>query len=581
MSINRWELAPLTNQEKVKDLVKQLQIPDVIAKLLVNRGVDSFDKAKTYFRPQLSDLHSPFLMEDMDKAVERLMKALENKEKILIYGDYDVDGTTSVALVYSYLRKITDQIDHYQPDRYTEGYGISFQGVEYAKTNNYSLVIALDCGTKAVDKIAKANEYGIDFIIADHHTAGEVLPKALAILNPKKETCNYPYKELCGCGIGFKLMQALAIKKNYEMSEIFELLDLVAIAIGADIVPITGENRVLAYFGLKQVAKSPRIGIKTMLELANKKGQITISDLVFTVAPRINAAGRIDSARNAVELLLSEGAEKAKEWGVIINKYNGERKEIDKDITAEALRMIEEDASFLERKSTVLSNSKWHKGVVGIVASRIIEKYYKPTIVLVESEGMASGSARSVKGFNVYDAINSCSNLLERFGGHKYAAGLSLKLENLEEFKKQFEIAVQAKITPEQEVPILRIDAVLEEKDFELDKPTHVFPKFYRLIKQMAPFGPLNMTPTFVMKEMVDSGNSKIVGEEHLKISVKQKGKTKIFNGIGFGLGEKLDVVKSREPFDIVFQLNENNYFGTPELQFLVKDIKPSIAFAN
>ncbi len=574
MSKNRWEVAPLTNRDNVEKLEKELKIPEVIAKLLVNRGVDTYQKAKTYFRPKLEDLHDPFLMEDMDVAVKRLIKALEKKEKILIYGDYDVDGTTSVALVYSYLRSFTDQIDHYQPDRYTEGYGISFQGVEYAKDNNFSLVIALDCGTKAVDKIAKANEYGIDFIIGDHHTAGEKLPEAYAILNPKKETCNYPYNELCGCGIGFKLMQALAITQNYDRSKVYELLDLVAIAIGADIVPITGENRVLAYFGLKQLEKSPRIGVKTMLELANKKGEITISDLVFTVAPRINAAGRIDSARNAVELLLSESQEKAKEWGAIINKYNGDRKEIDKDITTEALRMIADDADFEHKKSTVISNEKWHKGVVGIVASRVIEKHYKPTIVLVEADGMASGSARSVSGFNVYDAIDSCAPLLDRFGGHKYAAGLSLKLENLEEFKKQFEQAVKSKITVEQQTPVLRIDAELQEEDFELDSPNQNFPKFYRLIKQMAPFGPLNMTPTFVMKGLVDAGNSKIVGEEHLRVSVRQNGKARVFNGIGFGLGEKLDLVKSGTPFDVVFQLNENNYFGTPELQFMVKDIR-------
>ena len=574
MSINRWEVTPLTNQDKSATLIEKLKVPQVIATLLVNRGIDTFEKSKNYFRPQLTDLHDPFLMEDMDIAVPRLIKALENKEKILIYGDYDVDGTTSVALVYSYLRNLTDQIDHYQPDRYTEGYGISFQGIEYAKDNNYTLVIALDCGTKAVDKIAKANEYGIDFIIGDHHTAGEKLPEAFAILNPKKESCNYPYDELCGCGIGFKLMQALAIRQNYPIAKVYELLDLVAIAIGADIVPITGENRVLAYYGLKQLQKSPRIGVKTMLELANKKGEVTISDLVFTVAPRINAAGRIDSARNAVELLLSESPEKASEWGKIINQYNSERKEIDKDITSEALRMIADDTSFAEQKSTVISNSKWHKGVVGIVASRVIEKHYKPTIVLVESDGMASGSARSVRGFNVYDAINSCSNLLDRFGGHKYAAGLSLKLENLEAFKKQFEAAVKSKITPEQETPVLRIDVELAVEDFKLDLPNQDFPKFYRLIKQMAPFGPLNMTPTFIMKGMLDAGNSKIVGEEHLRVSIRQEGKDRVFNGIGFGLGEKLDLIKSGSTFDIVFQLNENNYFGTPELQFLVKDIR-------
>jgi single-stranded-DNA-specific exonuclease len=505
MSENRWEVAPLTNPTKIKEIKEALNVPEIVANLLVNRGIDSFEKAKTYFRPQLSTLHDPFLMEDMAIAVDRINEALANNEKILVYGDYDVDGTTSVALVYSYLKKLTPHIDHYQPDRYTEGYGVSFQGVEYAKENNFSLIIALDCGTKAVDKIAKANEYGIDFIIGDHHTAGEELPKAKAILNPKKTTCNYPYKELCGCGIGFKLIEALAIKNNYNIEDVYSLLDLVAIAIGADIVPITGENRVLAYYGLKQIAKTPRLGIKTMLELANKKGEITISDLVFTVAPRINAAGRIDSARNAVELLLSENKEDANSWGDIVNKYNSERKEIDKDITTEALRLIKEDASFSDKKSTVISNAQWHKGVVGIVASRIIENYYKPTIVLVEADGMASGSARSVKGFDVYEAINECAHLLDRFGGHKYAAGLSLKLENLEQFKTEFETAVKKKITAEQEIRILRIDGELIEADFSQDSAESTFPKFYRLQKQMAPFGPQNMTPVFILKNLVDA----------------------------------------------------------------------------
>ena len=571
---NKWEVAPLANPDQVNEIQKVLNIPEVISNLLVSRGVDSFDKAKSYFRPQLATLHDPFLMEDMTIAVDRINKALKEEEKILIYGDYDVDGTTSVALVYSYLKELTPNIDHYQPDRYTEGYGVSFQGIEYAKENNFSLIIALDCGTKAVDKIEKANEYGIDFIIADHHTAGKELPKAKAILNPKKTTCNYPYKELCGCGIGFKLIEALAIKNNYNKERVYELLDLVAIAIGADIVPITGENRVLAYYGLKQIAKTPRLGIKTMLELANKTGEITISDLVFTIAPRINAAGRIDSARNAVELLLSENQEDAKSWGDIINKYNSERKEIDKDITTEALRLIQEDTSFLEKKSTVISHAKWHKGVVGIVASRIIENYYKPTIVLVEADGMASGSARSVKGFDVYEAINECAHLLDRFGGHKYAAGLSLKLENLEQFKSEFESAVRKKITAEQEIRILRIDGELKEIDFAQDSPESTFPKFYRLLKQMAPFGPENMTPVFIMKGLVDAGFSKLVGEDHLKVTLKEPGGNRVFNGIGFGLGDKLSLIKSGKAVDVAFQLNENNYFGDPELQLMVKDIK-------
>lgn len=566
----RWEFTPITELDKVNQLVETLNVPKIIAQLLVNRGVDSFEKSKDYFRPQLKDLHDPFLMEDMQIAVERINTAIANEERILIYGDYDVDGTTSVALVYSYLKQYTNFIEHYQPDRYTEGYGVSFKGIEFANDNDFSLIIALDCGTKANDKIAKANEYGIDFIIADHHTPGEELPAAKAILNPKKETCNYPYDELCGCGIGFKLVQAFAIHNNYDENEVFALLDLVAIAIGADIVPINGENRVLAYYGLKQIEKDPRVGIKTMLDLANKKGELTISDLVFTVAPRINAAGRIDVARNAVELLLSNSQEDAESWSKVINKYNDERKEIDKSITVEALRLIEGSTS----KSTVISSPDWHKGVVGIVASRLIEKQYKPTIVLVENDGFATGSARSVKGFNVYDAINSCAPLLERFGGHKYAAGLTIKMENLEAFKNQFEEFVAKTITPEQEQPVIRIDAELTLADFNNDGGN--FPKFYRLMKQMSPFGPHNMRPVFVMKNLIDSGFSKIVGEEHLKTTLKSPNSNLTFNGIGFGLGEKLDLLNLGKPLDVVFQLEENHFFGTPELQMMIKDIKLS-----
>lgn len=569
----RWEYTPKANSNKVNQLIETLKVPEIIAELLVNRGIDSFDVSKSFFRPQLNELHDPFLMEDMQKAVERINLAIANEERILIYGDYDVDGTTAVALVYSYLKQYTNKIDHYQPDRYTEGYGISFKGVEFAKENDFSLVIALDCGTKALDKIAKANEYGIDFIIADHHTPGEELPEALAILNPKKNSCNYPYDELCGCGIGFKLMQAFAIHNNYDEDEVNALLDLVAIAIGADIVPITGENRILAYYGLKQIQQNPRVGIQTMLASANKKGELTISDLVFTIAPRINAAGRIDIARNAVELLLSNNQDDAESWNKVINKYNDERKEIDKSITTEALRLIENDASSSTKKSTVISSPEWHKGVVGIVASRIIEKNYKPTIVLVEQDGFATGSARSVKGFNVYSAINECADLLERFGGHKYAAGLTLKVENLEAFKKKFETVVAKTILPEQEQPIIRIDGNLSIEDFKNDGGQ--FPKFYRLMKQMAPFGPHNMRPVFVMENLKDTGYSKIVGEEHLKASLKCQDSTLIFNGIGFGLSEKLALLNSCETVDVAFQLEENNFFGTPELQMMIKDIRP------
>ncbi len=569
----RWEITPITDSSKVQKLKEALKVPEIIAKLLVNRGIDTFDKSKTFFRPELEELHNPFLMEDMEVAVERINLAIRQQEKVLIYGDYDVDGTTSVALVYSYLKQYTQRIGHYQPDRYTEGYGISFQGIEYAKEHDYSLIIALDCGTKAVEKIAKANEYGIDFIIADHHTPGDELPQAKAILNPKKETCKYPYKELCGCGIGFKLIQAFVEANQYDQDEVYSLLDFVAIAIGADIVPITGENRVLAYYGLKEIEKNPRVGIQTILELAKKKSPLTISDLVFTIAPRINAAGRIDTARNAVELLLSKNKEDAEEWSTLINQYNDERKEIDQTITAEALKILEND-TFQTKKSIVISSPNWHKGVVGIVASRLIEKHYKPTIVLVESDGLATGSARSVKGFNVYEAISACTPLLERFGGHKYAAGLTLSIDNLEAFKKQFEEVVANTITPEQLQPVISIDGELFPHDFNLDGGK--FPKFYRLMKQMAPFGPQNMKPVFVMKNLINTGYSKVVGGEHLKTALKQTDTGRIFNGIGFGLAEKLTLLDDKQQVDVVFQIDENNFFGTPELQMMIKDIRPS-----
>ncbi len=570
-----WEFSPVKDEEKMKRLQKELSIPFVIAKLLVNRGVDDYEKAKKFFRPSLKDLHNPFLMEDMDLAVERVLTAVERNEKILVYGDYDVDGTTSVALMYSYLRELTPHIEHYQPDRYTEGYGISFQGVEYAKQYNFSLVIALDCGTKAVDKIAKANEYGIDFIIADHHTPGEKLPEAKAILNPKKTSCSYPFKDLCGCGIGFKLIQAIQEKRKLPFEDILTYLDLVAIAIGADIVPLIKENRVLAYHGLKQIEKTPRIGIKTMLESAKKTRDITVSDLVFKVAPRINAAGRIASAGKAVKLLLSESEEDAKEWTTLINSYNEERKEIDKTITQEALELLS-SPEYKNKKSTVVSSDKWHKGVVGIVASRLIETHYKPTIVLVEQDGIATGSARSVKGFDVYKAINQCSHLLERFGGHKYAAGLSLKLENLEAFKVAFEESVKHAISEEQEQQTITIEAELTPEDFKLDSSTSIFPKFYRLLKQMAPFGPQNMRPVFMMRNLLDTGYSRVVGEDHLKFNLKSVTNGMFFNGIGFGLGHKISELSSNQLIDIAFQVDENNYMNLVELQLLVKDFKPA-----
>ena len=569
----RWKIKEDGNKEQIAQLKKDLVIPEIIAKLLVERGITTFDAAKKFFRPSLESLHDPFLMEDMQKAVDRINEAIDKGQRILIYGDYDVDGTTSVALMYSFLNRFTENIEFYQPDRYTEGYGVSMKSIEYANSKKINLIIALDCGIKAVDKVEKANEYGIDFIICDHHRPGQISPDALAILNPKKSTCSYPYDELCGCGIGLKLAQAIAITRDEDEETWKELLDLVAIAIAADIVPMTGENRILAYHGLKRVNENPRIGIATILELAHKKVDLTITDLVFKLAPRINAAGRIASATKAVELLLSKDETSSKEWSETINTYNDQRRELDAAITEEALKMVSEDDE--AKTSTVVFQKDWHKGVVGIVASRLIETYYKPTIVLCGNDGMATGSARSVKGFDVHDAIEQCSDLLEQFGGHKYAAGLSLKIENLEAFRKRFEEVVSKTITKEQQTREIGIDGTLTTEDIKPSKQGDVFPKLYRLIEQFAPFGPGNMKPTFIMKNLYDNkGWSRIVGEKHLKISAKQKGINIPLNGIAFGLGQKLSITENEKPFQAVFSLDKNFYNDRYTLQLMVKDIK-------
>jgi len=569
----RWNIKEDGNKEQIAQLEKELAIPKIIAKLLVERGITTFDAAKNFFRPSIESLHDPFLMEDMQKAVDRINEAIDTEQNILVYGDYDVDGTTSVALMYSFLSRFTANIEFYQPDRYTEGYGVSSKSIEYAQEKKINLIIALDCGIKAVDKIEKANEYGIDFIICDHHTPGKIIPDALAILNPKKITCSYPYDELCGCGIGLKLAQAVTTTRDENEETWKELLDLVAIAIAADIVPMTGENRILAYHGLKRVNENPRVGIATILELANKKIDLTITDLVFKLAPRINAAGRMASAKKAVELLLSKDEDSSKERSEKINAYNNQRRDLDAAITEEALKMVSEDDE--SKKSTVVFQKDWHKGVVGIVASRLIESYYKPTIVLCGNNGLATGSARSVKGFDVHDAIDQCSDLLEQFGGHKYAAGLSLKIENVEAFRKRFEEVVSSTITKEQQTREIGIDGTLTTEDIKPSKQGDVFPKLYRLIEQFAPFGPGNMKPTFIMKDLYDNkGCSRIVGETHLKISAKQKGENLPLNGIAFGLGKKLTITENEKPFQAVFSLDKNYYNDRYTLQLMVKDIK-------
>ena len=478
-----WIIKPDGDADKVKKLAKEINVSQTIANMLVQRGIESYDTAKAFFRPELEHLHDPFLMKDMDVAVERLYSAMNKGEKILIYGDYDVDGTTSVALMYSFLKETYSKLDYYIPDRYTEGYGISNKGIDFAAENDFSLIIALDCGIKAVEKIDYANSKNVDFIICDHHTPGDKIPDAVAVLDPKRVDCDYPYKELSGCGVGFKLIQALTLKNKLNDESLWDYLDLVAVSIASDIVPVTGENRVLAYYGLIKLNESPRLGLKSIIDVAQLTNkQITISECVFKIGPRINAAGRIQSGKSAVELLIAKEKDFAWRMSRDINNLNVTRQDLDKQITDEALKMIAESEDWQNSKSTVLYKEGWHKGVVGIVASRVIEHYYKPTIILTRSNGMATGSARSVAGFDLYKAIDSCSDLLENFGGHMYAAGLTIKPENLEKFRTKFETEVAKVITPDQLIPKVKIDAEIKLAD--------ITPKFYSIIKQFAPFGP-------------------------------------------------------------------------------------------
>jgi len=563
----QWKRKPEPDSSIVDLLQKDLNIPYKNAYLLAQRGISSFEEAKSFFRPQLKDLHDPFLMKNMEQAVQRIEKAINTGEKILVYGDYDVDGTTAVSIVYSYLKEIYDQVDSYIPDRYSEGYGVSIQGIEYAAQKGFSLVIALDCGTKAVDKIAYAKEKNIDFIIGDHHTPGDRLPPATAFLNPKQKDCPYPYKELSGAGIGFKLIQALQQKRNLPVAGITHYLDLVAVSIGADIVPITGENRVMAYYGLKQIEENARPGLKALSRNVKDK-TLNIQDLVFTLAPRINAAGRIKHGKEAVKLLIEKELSVANRFADEIEAYNTERRDFDQQITKEALAQIAANRE-QEKPATVVYHPEWHKGVLGIVASRLIETYYRPTIVLTESNGVLSGSVRSVSGFNVYNALHACSEQIIQFGGHKYAAGLTIEPEKFESFKKCFENVVKETITEASLVPEIKIDTDLSFKD--------ITPKFYNILKQMAPFGPGNMHPVFVTEGVNDTGYTKTVGKEnnHLRLSVKDLKSGKVLNGIGFNLGHKADLVKSGVPVSIVYTLEENHWNGQVNLQMRVKDIKP------
>ena len=561
----RWTIKPIPEQQEINRLSKELKVETLIAHLLLQRGITNYKEAKTFFRPQLSDLHDPFLMKDMDKAVARIEKAIINKENILVFGDYDVDGTTAVALLSTYLQETYPNVATYIPDRYSEGYGISYQGIDFAEDNGFSLIIALDCGVKAIDKIEYAAAKGIDFIICDHHRPGSELPRAVAVLDPKRDDCEYPYKELCGCGVGFKLIQALASKNRETAQDLMPFLDLVATAIGSDIVPITGENRVLAYFGLQVINTNPRIGFKAIINQI-KKSELTITDVVFIIAPRINAAGRMEHGQHAVNLLTASDLGEAQKFAAEIEKYNLDRRGLDQEITEEALVQIQENKEE-DRFTSVVFNENWHKGVIGIVASRMTETYYRPTLVFTKSGEKLAASARSVKGFDVYEALQGCSDYIEQFGGHKYAAGLTLLEEQYENFKNQFEKVVSETIDPKLLVPEITIDTKISLND--------ISPRLMRILKQFAPFGPGNMRPVFMAEGVKDTGYGKGVGEneKHLKLTLTQKGSTPI-GAIGFNLGNKLCTVKNQQNFDVAFTLDENEWNGSISLQLKLRDIK-------
>ncbi len=566
----RWVQTPLPSEKALEDLRQELKINPILVQLLVQRGITTYDEAKDFFRPSLKKLHDPFLMLDMDKAVTRINKAIKREEKILIYGDYDVDGTTAVSLLSSFLKDHYPNFKTYVPDRYSEGYGVSKQGVDFARNENISLIIALDCGVKAVDKVDYALSLGIDFIICDHHLPGDQLPRAVALLDPKREGCAYPFKELSGCGIGFKLVQALCSDWGLSYKEWLPLLDLLAVSIGSDIVPITGENRILAYHGLVKINTNPRPGFALLKELAGKKDQkLSIMDVVFMIGPRINAAGRISHGKLAVDLLTGTDLTKIEADSLTINEQNTERKELDRSITASALDMIE-GLKEQERSTTVLYDQKWHKGVIGIVASRLIETYYRPTVVFTESNGKLAGSARSVKGFDIYKALERCDHILEQFGGHKYAAGMTLVPENFEHFKLTFEKVVDELILPEQRIPVIEVDAELNLMDIQNG--------FYKILKQFAPFGPENMNPVFQTNGLVDTGYSSVVGSDgsHLRVVLRDPDADVSISGIGFGMADKIELILSGKPVSVVYHLDENEYKGRKNLQLRLKDLRLS-----
>lgn len=561
----RWTLKPKPSEETVQHLAKALNVEDFVATLLVQRGIETFEDARRFFRPSLEDLHDPYLMKDMEKAVARIEKAIENEENILVFGDYDVDGTTAVSLVSSYLKTYYPNVATYIPDRYAEGYGISFKGIDFADDNGFTLIIALDCGIKSIDHVAYAKARNIDFIICDHHRPGEFLPEAIAVLDPKRDDCTYPYDELCGCGIGFKLIQALGQNRNETIDDLIPYLDLVSAAIAADIVPMTGENRVLAYFGLQVINSDPRPGIKAIIHQI-KKQTLDITDVVFIIAPRINAAGRIKHGNHAVELLTEFDFEQAQQFASEIEAYNSERKDLDKLITKEALQQIEENNE-KERFTSVVFQEDWHKGVIGIVASRLIETYYRPTLVFTKSGDKYAASARSVKGFDVYNALEACTEHLEQFGGHMYAAGMTLKEENYQIFKDAFEKEVERTIHPDMLTPEIAVDAEIDFAD--------ITPKLIRILKQFEPYGPQNMTPIFLTRNLKDTGYGKPLGqdEEHLKLFVKQNNSEGLA-AIGFNLGNKIELTTHQKPFQAVYCIDENEWKGKLSLQLRLRDIK-------
>ena len=566
----KWTVKDPAPQDKVEKLSAEVGIDRVLADLLVKRGVETFDQARSFFRPSLEDLHDPFLMQDMDAAVERLHKAIVTGEKILVYGDYDVDGTTAVALVYSFINRFTSAVDFYIPDRYDEGYGVSFKGIDWAFEGGFGLIITLDCGIKATDKAEYAKSKGVDMIICDHHLPGETLPDVVAVLDPKREDCRYPFDDLSGCGVGFKLVQAYSKRYDVPFESLIPLLDLLVVSIASDLVTMVGENRTLSHFGLRQLNEDPRKGLLAMITLSNlEPGHIGIDDIVFKIGPRINAAGRMESGRLAVELLTCTNSDQAMLLGEKINDTNNDRKNIDREITKEALEMVESGRCLARENATVVYNPRWSKGIVGIVASRLVEAYYKPTVVLTKSNGFVTGSARSVAGFDLYEAIESCADLLENFGGHVYAAGLTLKEENLPEFARRIDAFISGKITADMLVPVVDIDAIL---DF-----SQITPKFFRILKQFQPFGPGNGNPVFATEDVYDAGNGRKVGAGgmHLKLDLIQESQPyHQIAAIAFNMAEYYDYIKSGNPFDVCYSIVENYYRGNSTIQLRVRDLR-------